>query len=105
MRTSGVESAAPAAVRVKISADAVVVELSDGRTVTAPLRWYPRLLHATARERRHWRLGGGGEGIHWPDLDEDISVEGVLAGRPSAESQASLEKWLETRVRRGRARR
>ena len=97
MRTSRAEAGAPSAVRARIVDDAVVIDLSDGRTVTAPLAWYPRLLHGTARERRHWRLIGGGEGVHWPDLDEDLSVEGLLAGRPSAESQASFKKWLEAR--------
>ncbi len=66
----------------------------------APLAWYPRLLHATSDERKHWRLIGGGEGIHWPDLDEDISVEGMLAGRPSAERQRSFKLWLEGREAR-----
>ncbi len=97
MRTSRAETPAPSAVRVRIVDDAVVLDLSDGRTVTAPLAWYPRLLHGTPRERRNWRLIGGGEGIHWPDLDEDLSVEGLLAGRPSAESQASFKRWLEGR--------
>ena len=68
--------------------------LDDGRTVTVPIGWYPRLAHATSHERRNWRLIGAGEGIHWPDLDEDVSVEGILLGRPSAESQASFERWL-----------
>jgi hypothetical protein len=77
--------------------EVVVVDLRDGRTVTAPLTWYPRLLHGTARERRNWRLIGGGMGIHWPDLDEDLSVESILAGRPSPESHASLKKWLTER--------
>jgi len=94
MRTSRAEAGAPSAVRARIVDDAVVIDLSDGRTVTAPLDWYPRLLHGTVRERRHWRLIGGGEGVHWPDLDEDLSVEGLLAGRPSAESQVSFKKWL-----------
>ena len=97
MRTSRAEAPPPSAVRMRIVNDAVVVDLSDGRTVTAPLAWYPRLLHGTVRERRHWRLIGGGEGVHWPDLDEDLSVEGLLAGRPSAESQVSFKKWLEGR--------
>lgn len=97
MRTSRDESPASSAIRARIADEAVVIDLSDGRTVTAPLAWYPRLLHGTARERRRWRLIGSGEGIHWPDLDEDISVEGLLAGRPSAESQASLKKWLDGR--------
>ena len=100
MRTSAARAQNAWAVRVEVTGDAVVVDLRDGRTVTAPLAWYPRLSHGTIRERRNWRLIGGGEGIHWPDLDEDLSVEGLLAGRPSAESQASLKKWLEQRGRR-----
>ena len=94
MRTSTPEARAPSAICARVLAEAVVIDLSDGRTVTAPLAWYPRLLHGTARERRNWRVIGGGEGIHWPDLDEDLSVEGILAGRPSAEGQASFKKWL-----------
>ncbi len=94
MRTSRAEAATPLAVHARIIEDAIILDLSDGRTVTAPLAWYPRLLHGTARERRHWRLIGGGEGVHWPELDEDVSVEGLLDGRPSAESQPSFEKWL-----------
>jgi hypothetical protein len=97
MRTSTAEAHVPAAIRARILSEVVIVDLRDGRTVTAPLSWYPRLLHGTARERRNWRLVGGGVGIHWPDLDEDLSVEGILAGRPSAESQTSLKKWLTNR--------
>ena len=78
----------------------VWLELDDGRTVIAPLGWYPRLLHGNAAERKNWRFVGGGEGIHWIDLDEDVSVDGLLAGRPSGESQASFEKWLAGRSRR-----
>jgi len=85
------------AVTIKIADDALVIDLSDGRTVAVPLGWYPRLAYGTARERRKWRLIGSGEGIHWPDLDEDISVEGILAGRASAESQGSFERWLASR--------
>ena len=87
----------PAVTAVALTDEAVQFELSDGRTVSAPLAWYPRLAHATAAERAHWRLVGRGAGVHWPDLDEDISVDGVLAGRPSGESQASLKRWLESR--------
>jgi len=87
----------PTATSVAVTADALTVELSDGRTLSMPLVWYPRLLHATPDERSQWRLGGGGEGVHWEDRDEDISVEGLLAGRPSAESQRSLHRWLESR--------
>jgi hypothetical protein len=80
-----------------VTADTLGVELSDGRTLSVPLAWYPRLLHGTAAERQRWRLIGTGEGIHWPDLEEDVSVEGLLAGRPSSESPASLRRWLSAR--------
>lgn len=83
--------------QVSLSNDALVVDLIDGRTISVPLAWYPRLLHGTAAERAHWRLIGEGEGIHWPDLDEDLSIEGLLAGRRSGETQASLRRWLEKR--------
>jgi len=82
---------------VVIRDEDIVVDLVDGRTVTVPLSWYPRLSHGSAAERANWRLIGQGDGIHWPDLDEDISVEGLLAGRTSGESQASLGKWLASR--------
>ena len=88
---------APAVAGVSVSDEAVQFELNDGRTVSAPLVWYPRLARGTASERAHWRVIGRGEGVHWPDLDEDIGVEGVLAGHPSGESQASLKRWLESR--------
>jgi hypothetical protein len=97
MRTSTADARVPSAIRARILDEAVIVDLRDGRTITAPLAWYPRLLHGSVRERRNWRLIGGGVGIHWPDLDEDLSVEGILAGRPSAESQVSLTKWLADR--------
>lgn len=83
--------------RVSVTADTLVVDLVDGRTISVPLAWYPRLAHGTSAERAHWRFIGDGEGIHWPDLDEDISVEGLLAGRRSAETQASLRRWFESR--------
>jgi hypothetical protein len=79
----------------------LTVDLVDGRTVSVPLAWYPRLAHASAPERENWRLIGRGEGIHWPDLDEDISVEGLLVGRPSGESQASFQRWLLSRKQAG----
>jgi len=84
--------------RVSLTEDALVVELVDGRTIAVPLTWYPRLAHGSHVERAHWRLIGEGEGIHWPDLDEDISVEGLLAGRRSGETQASLRRWFESRA-------
>ena len=77
--------------------NSISVLLDDGRTITVPLAWYPRLYHATLAERNHYELIGDGEGIHWPDLDEDISAEGIIAGRRSKESQNSLKKWLEKR--------
>ena len=90
----------PDAAMVEVTEDELQVALSDGRTISVPLTWYPRLVHGTEAERSNLRLIGRGHGIHWADLDEDISVEGLLAGRPSAESQASLKAWLEHRARR-----
>jgi hypothetical protein len=88
-----------------VSEDTLSVELADGRTIAAPLAWYPRLMHATAEEQNTWRLIAGGRGIHWPALDEDISVANLLAGQPSAESQSSFKKWLASRATPGRGRR
>jgi hypothetical protein len=85
------------ATSVQVSGDALVVDLVDGRTVSAPLAWYPRLLHGTPAEREDYQLIGEGLGIHWPQLDEDISVDGILAGRRSLESTESYEKWLASR--------
>lgn len=97
MSTSTVEMEVPGAEGVAVTEDTLTVELSDGRSISVPLAWYPRLVHATPEECHRWRLIGRGQGIHWEDLDEDISVEGLLAGRPSSESQASFKKWLEKR--------
>ena len=68
---------------VRFTEDAVVVDLLDGRTITVPLVWYPRLLSATPGQRANWRVAGGGFGIHWPDIDEDLSTEGMLRGSPA----------------------
>lgn len=84
---------------VTVTADTLSVELSDGRSLSVPLAWFPRLLHGNAEERGRWELIGRGSGIHWPDLDEDISLEGLLAGRSSGESQQSLDRWLKSRAR------
>src|SRR5690348_2179932 len=92
------------ATHVEVSEDTLSVELTDGRTIAAPLAWYPRLAHASAEERSSWRLLGGGRGIHWPAIDEDISVANLLAGQPSAESQTSFKKWLAGRAKPGRGR-
>ncbi len=89
------------ALHVTVTDDTLTVDLVDGRTVAVPLAWYPRLAHGSPAEREQWRLVGRGEGIHWTGLDEDISVEGLLAGRASAESQASLERWLRSRKQAG----
>ena len=85
---------------VKITSESLAVDLSDGRTMSCPLAWFPRLVHATSAERSHWEFLGRGVGIHWPDLDEDISLEGILAGRASGESQESLGKWLDARTKK-----
>ncbi len=98
MTTSPVEAGAPQAMSIAVADDTLTVDLSDGRTISVPLGWYPRLIHATSSERGNWRFIGRGEGIHWPDLDEDISVESLLAGKPSGESQASLKRWLASRA-------
>jgi len=97
MSSSTVESASPTAVKIRVTEDLLVGELSDGRTISVPIAWFPRLLHGTVKERNHWRLTGAGRGIHWPDLDEDISVENLLTGKSSGESQTSFKKWLGTR--------
>ena len=100
MNTLETELRLAAAQKVTVNHEALTVELADGRTITAPLAWYPRLQHATAAERKNWRLIGRGEGVHWPDLDEDISVENVLAGKPSGESQPSFKRWLGNRAKK-----
>jgi hypothetical protein len=97
MSTSETQLREAMAQGLSVSDDALVVDLADGRTITAPLAWFPRLAHGTPTERANWRLIGGGEGIHWPDLDEDISVESLLAGRRSGETQESLRRWLAAR--------
>ncbi len=96
MSTLVVEMKVPNAEKVTISNDTLSVDLSDGRTISVPLAWFPRLVHATGKERKNWRLTGKGHGIHWNDIDEDISVSGLLADKPSGESQASFKKWLES---------
>ena len=98
MTTLAIELRMVSAQSVNVTDDALIVYLSDGRTVSVPLAWFPRLMHGTSEERNKWRLIGGGEGIHWPDLDEDISVENLILGKPSGESQKSFKKWLEART-------
>lgn len=97
MNTSISDASRELAVAVETNDDSLVVTLADGRSISVPLVWYPRLAHGTASERANWRLIGSGHGVHWPDLDEDVSIDNLLAGQPSTESQASLTKWLESR--------
>ena len=97
MYVSTTEINVPEAMTVSVTEDALAVQLSDGRDISVPLSWYPRLVHATPEERGHLELIGGGQGIHWPDLDEDISVEMLLAGRKSGESRRSFKQWLEAK--------
>ena len=97
MTILAVEIEVPLAVDVHSTEDTLTVDLSDGRTISVPLGWYPRLQHASPEERNSWRFIGKGQGIHWEDIDEDISVEGLLAGKPSTESQASFKNWLHNR--------
>lgn len=94
MSSLTVEIQTPVATRVTMTNDRLSVEIADGRTISAPLAWFPRLSHATVDERNSWQLIGGGRGIHWLAVDEDISVANLLAGQPSAESQTSFKKWL-----------
>jgi hypothetical protein len=97
MNTLAVEIRIPEALDVSITDDTLSVDLSDGRSISVPIAWFPRLLHSSVEERNNWRLIGRGMGIHWEDIDEDISIEGLLAGRPSGESQKSFKKWLAKR--------
>jgi hypothetical protein len=99
MTSLAIELREATAQHVVITEDMLVVDLADGRTTSVPLTWYPRLLHASSKERSNWRLIGNGEGIHWPDLDEDVSVGNILLGKPSQESQSSFKRWLESRQR------
>ena len=97
MNTLAVEIRIPDALNVSLTDDTLSVDLSDGRSISVPIAWFPRLLHSTEQERNNWRLIGRGQGIHWEDIDEDISIEGLLAGKPSGESQESFKKWLAKR--------
>lgn len=85
------------AAAVTVTDDEVQVRLDDGRTIATPIAWYPRLLHGSDDERRNVEVIDGGRGLHWPDLDEDLSVEGMLAGRPSGEGAESLAQWRQSR--------
>ena len=92
-----IDSLSAAASSVRVDDLELSVDLADGRTIVVPIAWFPRLAHGSQSERDKWRIIGGGHGVHWPDLDEDISVESLLTGRRSRESDSSLKKWLENR--------
>src|SRR5688572_23201631 len=89
--------AAPRALSVQCSASILTVALADGRSISVPLEWYPRLAHGRPEERSNWELIGDGHGIHWPELDEDIGVEDLLDGFKSSETPASFNRWLAAR--------
>ena len=101
MGNSTVEIEVPGATSLKVTEEALTAYLADGRIISAPLAWYPRLVHATQEERDNWELFGDGLHMHWPDLDEDLSIQGMLGGWPSRESPRSLKRWLEAK-REGR---
>jgi hypothetical protein len=82
---------------VSVTDDTLSVDLEDGRTIAIPIGWYPRLAHGAPAERANFHISGAGYGVHWPDLDEDIGIEGLLLGKKSSESPASFERWLQRR--------
>ncbi len=102
MNSLAIDIQEPIANHVTVSEDSLTVDLVDGRTIIAPLSWYPRLWYGTADERNNFEIIGNGTLVHWSDLDEDLSVSGILAGRRSGESQQSLKIWLEKRRAQGK---
>jgi hypothetical protein len=102
MNSLAVEIQEARAQSVRVTEEALSVDLVDGRTIIVPLVWYPRLWHGTPGECSHFEIFGDGAYIHWPDLDEDLTVAGLLAGRHSGESAQSLKKWLEARKGQGK---
>jgi Protein of unknown function (DUF2442) len=90
----------PRVVSVTVTDDTLSVDLEDGRTIAVPIGWYPRLAHGTAAERANVQISGAGYGLHWPELDDDVGVEGLLLGRRSTESASSFERWLQRRTTR-----
>ncbi len=97
MNTLAINIELPNIYSVQTTEDTLTFELDDGRTLSVPIAWYPRLQYATPEERENWRLIGGGQGIHWESIDEDINIQGIIAGKPSGESQSSFRRWLESR--------
>ena len=100
MKSSATSQDSISAVDVFVSSETLTVDLSDGRRLSVPLSWYPRLMQGTDGERGDWKLRAHGSGIHWPQLDEDISVAGLIAGRRSNESESSLRRWMNGRDQR-----
>lgn len=94
---TSVVAAPPKAVDVEITDDTLTVDLEDGRTISVPIGWFPRLAYGSPEERANFQISGAGRGIHWPDLDEDIGTEGLLLGKKSNESPASFKKWFSQR--------
>ena len=97
---NGIHSATITLLRITnviVTDDTLTVDLEDGRTIALPIGWYPRLAYGTPAERANFEISGAGYGIHWPDLDEDIGVEGILLGKKSSESQSSFNRWLQRR--------
>lgn len=93
----GVTLNLPRVTGVSVTDDTLSVDLEDGRTVSVPIGWCPRLAHGTSVERANVQIAGAGFGLYWPDLDEDIGIEGILLGKRSSESPQSFEKWLQAR--------
>jgi hypothetical protein len=101
MSSLAAERKEPQARSVGVSDESLTVDLTDGRTLTVPLAWFPRLWHGTAEERKNFELFGDGTYIHWPDLDEDLTIAGLVAGLPSNKAPQSVKKWLEARRQGG----
>ena len=97
MPSAIVTLALPRIVAVGVTDDTLSLDLEDGRTISIPLGWYPRLAHGSSAERANFQISGAGYGVHWPDLDEDIGIEGLLLGRKSTENPSSLGRWLRGR--------
>ena len=97
MPSAVVTLTSPRVIHVIVTDDTVSVDLEDGRTIAVPIVWYPRLAYGTPEERANFQVSGAGYGIHWPGLDEDIGVEGLLLGKRSTESPSSFERWLQRR--------
>ncbi len=102
MTSLAAEKREPRARNVAVTGESLAVDLVDGRTIIVPLVWYPRLWHGTREERNHFEIFGVGTYIHWPHLDEDLTVAGLLAGLPSGENPQSLKKWLAGRGQKKR---